>query len=92
MPFIDQWKDGIHDLHLPIKLIFAAGRSFKDLNQERYGILSKYGRQVILSHFTKKKVLSFIRDLTKDVLRFEDSALELLTGFILNGSRQIWNH
>jgi CheY-like chemotaxis protein/AAA+ ATPase superfamily predicted ATPase len=65
----------IKEKELPLKFIFAVGRNYKDLDDVRYGQITKSIGQIELSYFDKKELERLIRS-SDTVLPFEQEAID----------------
>lgn len=65
----------IKEKELPLKFIFAVGRNYKDLDEGRYGQITKSGGQIELSYFDKIELEQLIRS-SDTILPFEQEAID----------------
>ncbi|HLP60717.1 MAG TPA: response regulator [Candidatus Deferrimicrobium sp.] len=65
----------IKEKELPLKFIFAVGRNYKDLDEGRYGQITKSVGQIELSYFDKNELERLIRS-SDTVLPFEQEAID----------------
>jgi small GTP-binding protein len=84
VPFIVNLIEKAQDHHYPVKIISAIGRSYKDLNQARFGQMTKFGLHVELLNFSKKECQSMIHQLCDPILPFDASAIDMIFN-ITNG-------
>jgi len=75
--FIPKIIEKIKDNEIPLKLIFAIGRNYKDLDNERFGQVTKFGQQVEVTFFSKKIVFQLLEQ-KKDDISFTPQAKEKL--------------
>jgi AAA+ ATPase superfamily predicted ATPase len=78
IPYIDQLTQYSRDQAFPLKLIFAIGRNYKDLNTNRFGQLQKFSDQFELNNFSKNECNILIKGLTDHLIPFEQEAFEQL--------------
>jgi small GTP-binding protein len=84
VPFIVNLIEKAQDHHYPVKIISAIGRSYKDLNQARFGQMTKFGLHVELLNFSKNECQSMIHQLCDPILPFDASAIDMIFN-ITNG-------
>ena len=59
-------------------MIFAGGRNYKDLDQNRFGQLMKFGSQIELSYFNSIKTKSLIESINNTSIQFTDEAIQTI--------------
>ncbi|MCK4763980.1 MAG: leucine-rich repeat domain-containing protein [Candidatus Aminicenantes bacterium] len=77
IPYIEAMKERNN---FPLKFIFAVGRNYKDLDENRYGQITKTGRKIELTYFAKEELEDLLK-LSDDVLPFEKDAVNRLYEF-----------
>lgn len=75
--FIPNIIEKIKDYEVPLKLIFAIGRNYKDLDNERFGQVTKFGQQVEVTFFSKQVVFELLNQ-NKNGISFTTEAKEKL--------------
>lgn len=75
--FIPNIIEKIKDYKIPLKLIFAIGRNYKDLDNERFGQVTKFGQQVEVTFFNKEIVFRLLEQLSNGI-SFTSEAKERL--------------
>ncbi len=59
--YIPKMIETIGENEIPLKLIFTIGRNYKDLATERFGQITKFGRQEEITHFDKNTVFNLLK-------------------------------
>ncbi len=75
--YIPKIIETIEENEIPIKLIFTIGRNYKDLANERFGQITKFGRQKEIKHFDKKTVFRLL-EISDNIIPFTQKAKELV--------------
>lgn len=65
--FIPNIIEKIKDNSIPMKLIFAIGRNYKDLDNERFGQVTKFGQQVEVTFFSKEVVFQLLEQVSNGI-------------------------
>ena len=71
--FIPIITQDIENKKIPLKLIFAIGRNYKELDHARFGQIPKFSKQTEISFFPKKIVLDLL-ELADKIIPFTDKA------------------
>lgn len=73
IPYIE----GIKNKKFPLKFIFAVGRNYKDLEDSRFGQITKSGSKIEIPYFAKEDLENLLKS-SEDILPFEQDAIERL--------------
>ncbi|MCP4344834.1 MAG: GTP-binding protein, partial [Desulfobacterales bacterium] len=76
IPFVESIIEEIPVTKYPIKFIFAIGRNYKDLDQSRYGQITKFGRKIELYYFDHEEYENMLKKLSDHIIPFEKDAVE----------------
>jgi len=71
--YIPQIIDTVKNNSIPIKLIFAIGRNYKDLDNERFGQINKFGQQIEISTFPQE-IINKMLEQTDNICKFTEKA------------------
>lgn len=75
--FIRKTVEHIQQLNLPIKFVFAVGRNYKDLEQDRFGQILKFGPKYEIDYFDLNTVKKLAL-LAEPYIPFSEQALKRL--------------
>lgn len=73
IPYTVEIIENIKQFDIPLKIIFAIGRNYKDLDNERFGQITRFGQQVELGFFPYRVVVQLL-SVTDNILPFTDLA------------------
>jgi small GTP-binding protein len=76
IPYIVEIIEEIQIKKYPLKFIFAIGRNYKDLKQERFGQITKFGKQSELERFSEPETKKLLKNLSDNILPFESDAIK----------------
>lgn len=74
VPYLAMLLEHIKEEMLPIKFIFAVGRNYKDLKQERYGQINKFNEQNELKYFDKPTIRRLLQQ-SEHTIPFTEDAI-----------------
>ncbi len=75
IPFMARLLEDARQKEMPLKLMFAVGRDYRDLEGRRFGQIAKFGSQVELGCFSREETVSLIRKATAGGLPFSEEAI-----------------
>jgi branched-chain amino acid transport system substrate-binding protein len=76
IPYIVEIIEEIQIKKYFLKFIFAIGRNYKDLKPERFGQITKFGKQRELDRFSESETKKLLRKLSDNILPFESDAIK----------------
>lgn len=75
IPFIASLIEDIQSKKQPLKIIFAVGCNYKDMDQLRIAQIAKFGPQEEISNFTWEETEEFLKKLSGNIIPFEVDAV-----------------
>ncbi|MCU0289612.1 MAG: AAA-like domain-containing protein [Acidobacteria bacterium] len=75
IPFIASLLEEIQINKYPLKIIFAVGRNYKDLDRQRFGQITKFGPQEEIANFTLEETRKLLKKYSEHIIPFKEEAI-----------------
>ncbi|MDQ1351839.1 MAG: hypothetical protein QG657_2144, partial [Acidobacteriota bacterium] len=75
IPFMVSLLEEVKLKKYPLKIIFAVGRNYKDLDRHRFGQITKFDPQQEISNFSLEETKYLLKKLSDDIIPFEEEAI-----------------